>query len=81
MLVRRELARLRREYPELEVEEVDVMLSPLRAWRSGVRMIPALRAEGDLLAGIVLATEEIRRFVTGHLDRSAQAGQRFAPRS
>lgn len=74
MLVRRELTRLRREYPELEVEEVDVVLNPLRAWRSGIRMIPALRAGGDLLAGIVLAPEEIRRFVALHLDRSAQTG-------
>lgn len=77
MLVRRELAKLRREYPELEVEEVDVVLSPLRAWRSGIRMIPALRAGDDLLAGIVLATEEIRRFVTRHLEREEQGGQRI----
>lgn len=76
MLVRRELNRLRQKYPDLEVEEVDVVLNPLRAWQSGIRMIPALQAGDELLAGIILEAEDIRRFVARHLTRSVQAGQK-----
>ncbi|MHB8810087.1 MAG: hypothetical protein ACYC9M_08745 [Desulfobulbaceae bacterium] len=67
MLVRRELDRLRQEYPGLEVEEVDVVVHPLRAWRSGVRMIPALQAGDELLTGIILEAQDIRRLVARHL--------------
>lgn len=76
MLVRRELNRLRQEYPTLKVEEVDVVVNPLRAWRSGIRMIPALQAGDELLAGFFLQTEKIRRFVDRHLARSQEAGQK-----
>lgn len=76
MLVRRELNRLRQEYPALKVEEVDVVANPLLAWRSGIRMIPALRTGDELLAGIILKAGEIRRFVDRHLARSRQAEQK-----
>ena len=75
MLVKRELTRLRQAYPALKVEEIDVVLSPLQAWRSGIRMIPALKAGDDILAGVLLRAEEIRQFVTRHLARPAQARQ------
>lgn len=75
MLVKRELTRLRQEYPELEVEEIDVVFSPLQAWCSGIRMIPALKAGDDILAGFLLRAKQIRQFVTGHIARPAQARQ------
>ena len=75
MLVGRELNRLRQEYPGLEVEEVDVVVHPLRAWRNGVRMIPALQTGDEHLAGFILKAEDIRRFAARHLARSGQAGQ------
>lgn len=75
MLVKRELTRLRQEHPELEVEELDVVLNPLQAWRSGIRMIPALKAGDDILTGVLLRTEQVRQFVARHLDRSARTRQ------
>jgi hypothetical protein len=76
MLAKRELTRLRQAYPALEVVEIDVVFSPLQAWRSGIRMVPALKAGDDILAGVLLSAEQIRRFVTRHLARPAQARQK-----
>jgi len=75
MLVKRELSRLRLEFPALKVKEIDVVLNPLHAWHSGIRMIPALKAGDDLLAGVFLGAEEIRQFVVRYLNHSAQALQ------
>ena len=75
LLVKRELTKLRQEYPELEMEEIDVVRNPLRAWHSGIRMIPALKAGDHLLAGVILKAEQIRQFVIRHLGRSALAPQ------
>lgn len=69
LLVGRELYRLRQAYPDLKVKEVDVARHPLRAWREGIRMIPALRSGSEHLAGVFLSAELIRRFVTRHLAR------------
>ena len=29
-------------HPEISIEEVDILSAPLRTWRDGIRMIPAL---------------------------------------
>ena len=75
MLARRALRRLRLQFPDMKIEEVDVVANPLRAWRDGIRMIPALRAGDDLLAGIFLREEAIRRFVARQMDRCVASGQ------
>jgi hypothetical protein len=38
-------------------------------------MIPALQAGDEVLAGIILEAEDIRRFAARHLARSGQTGQ------
>ena len=62
-LTGRALVRLRREYPELEIETVEVSRDPLRAWQDGVRMVPAIRYQGKNLAGILLTTATLRDFL------------------
>ncbi len=62
-LTGRALVRLRREYPELEIETVEVSRDPLRAWQDGVRMLPAVCREGKLLTGLFLTDEALRDFL------------------
>ncbi len=52
-------------YQEI-VQEVDILKQPRTAWRNGIRMIPALTYDGDMIDGIMLSPEDIRKFVTDH---------------
>ena len=63
MLVSRALNKLLPEFPGLTVEEIDVVAHPATAWKNGVRMIPTLKAEGKTLSGVMLTTEQIRKFL------------------
>lgn len=60
---RKTLQRLAAADPALSIEEVDILGSPLRAWRDGIRMIPALKDGNRLLSGIFLSESAIRRFL------------------
>jgi predicted DsbA family dithiol-disulfide isomerase len=70
LLVKKVLARLRLTYPELVVVEIDAVRSPLLVWQGGIRMIPALKTDNELLSGILLTPATIERFVARHLGRS-----------
>ena len=62
MLADRALAKVQKEFPDIEVEKVDVITNPARVWKGGIRMFPALRAGKDILSGILLNEDEIRKF-------------------
>ena len=63
MLVSRELKKLKLEYPDLEVEEIDVVTNPLLSLKNGIRMIPTLKSGDTKLSGIFLGEDEIREFL------------------
>ena len=63
MLVDRVLAKLIKDFPEIEIERVDVLTHPALTWNDGIRMIPALKNKERVLSGILLHEEEIRRFL------------------
>ena len=63
MMADRALTRILKDYPDVIVEKVDIMTNPGRAWKDGIRMIPALKAGNEILSGVLLSEEEIRRFV------------------
>ena len=67
MLVGRELTKLGREFPQLKVKKVDILTSPGRALKEGVKMIPTLQAGERKLSGVFLTSDEIRKFVTSLL--------------
>ncbi len=54
-------------------ERIDVLRQPLRTWRAGVRMIPALMCNGDILSGIVLNRQDIQAFLERHNIRTGAA--------
>jgi len=62
-LAGRALARLAREYPELEIETVEITRDPHRARQDGVRMLPAIRRDGELLTGLLLTERVLRKFL------------------
>ena len=64
MLVSRELTKLQQEFPELQVEKVDILTNPGRTLKEGVRMIPTLKAGDRQLSGIYLSSAKVREFVT-----------------
>jgi len=63
MLAGRELAELKEIFPSLEIEEIDVVAFPLRAWKDGIRFIPALKAGDTILTGLLLKRKQIRTFL------------------
>jgi len=69
MLVGRELTKLKEEFPQLEIEKVDILANPGRTLKEGIRMIPTLRAGDKTLTGIYLSPAQVRAFVTAMLTR------------
>lgn len=67
MLVGRELTKLQKEFPELQIEKVDILTNPGRTFKDGVRMIPTLKAGDRTLTGIYLSSAQVREFVTATL--------------
>jgi len=45
------------------LEEVDIVAQPLRSWRDGIRMIPAIKVGDDILSGIYLTKPSIEKFL------------------
>jgi len=62
-LAGRALLKLRGEFPDLTIETVEVSQEPLRAWRAGVRMLPAITCNGRTISGIILTTTALRNFL------------------
>lgn len=67
MPVGNELKRLKAEYPDLDIETIDAMMHPIRAWKDGIRLFPAIKIGDDVLSGFFLTGDQLRRFVEDHL--------------
>jgi len=67
MLVGRELTKLQKEFPELQIEKVEILTSPGRTFKDGVRMIPTLKVGDRTLTGVYLSSAQVRGFVTATL--------------
>ncbi len=63
MMVSRALKKLQPGFPEMTVEEVDIVSHPVKAWKNGIRMIPALVAGEKTLSGVYLDSSRIREFL------------------
>lgn len=65
---RKWLKQLKAEQPDLELEFVDILSSPRRTLQDGIRMIPAVKAGGQVLSGLYLDKHAIAAF----LDKARQ---------
>lgn len=57
------LQNLLKQSDDFMLEEVDILAQPLRSWRDGVRMIPAIRVGDDILSGVYLSRTAIKKFI------------------
>ena len=48
---------------EIEVEQIDVLLHPLKTWSDGIRLFPALKTGNRILSGIVLGKKAMETFI------------------
>ncbi len=60
------LRKLSQHHPDLIIKKIDVTLHPLAAWQRGIKIIPALQIESDILAGIFLNETAINKFLLAH---------------
>jgi hypothetical protein len=58
------LKKIQEEHSNLEVEEIDVVTSPVQSWKKGIRLIPTLIKDKQKLSGIFLSAKEIRNFLS-----------------
>lgn len=63
-IARKHLLAVCSENPHLQVEEVELLTSPLRTWQDGIKMVPALKVGDTVLSGLYLSREAITDFVT-----------------
>jgi len=57
------LRKLQREMPDLEIETVETTIHPLKSWKTGIRMIPAIKYGNQVLSGIILSKLAISSFI------------------
>jgi hypothetical protein len=62
-MARKTLYELIDSNPDIRVEEVDIVTSPLRALKDGVRFIPTLKSGDKTLTGFFLSREKIQGFL------------------
>jgi hypothetical protein len=60
----RHLNAIKKQNPSLEIEKVDVLLSPRKSLQAGIRLIPALKINNNILSGIFLNHEKISSFIS-----------------
>lgn len=59
------------DFPEIEIERVEITRSPLRMLKDKIFFIPTLRSNDEKLSGITLSKEQIRNFLTIQQDKQA----------
>lgn len=62
-MVRKTLTELLADRSQVEVDIVDILTSPGRTLRDGVRMIPAIKSGDRILSGIYITKEQLATFL------------------
>jgi len=65
-MVGRELTKLKKQYPHLDIQEVDVIAHPMQTIKNKIKMIPALKI-GDKSKTIGFSPDSVRKFVEANL--------------
>ncbi len=62
-LAKKHLYTLKKEYPDIEIDEVDILTSPGKVRKAGIKMIPAIVIDGRVLSSIYLSRQKIAEFI------------------
>ena len=54
------------QHPEISVEIIDVTSAPRQSWHDGIRMIPALKVDGQILSALFIGRTDIIDFINRH---------------
>jgi hypothetical protein len=57
------LGQLRDEFPDIEIEKLEILTNRVRAREDGVRQVPALVHGERRLSGLFLTKKKIRQFL------------------
>jgi predicted DsbA family dithiol-disulfide isomerase len=63
-LARRQLKKLRKEFPDIEIDAVEVLTNRDKMKDDGVKMFPALVHSDKSLSGFILTRAAIRNYLT-----------------
>lgn len=69
-LAKRHLLAACATHPDVQIEEVELMKSPLRALREGIKMVPALQIGDNILSGLYLSKKSITAFISNHCQQA-----------
>jgi len=56
--------------PRLKLETIEVATNLTRARQAGIKTVPAIRIGNDVLTGLILTPQMIRRFIEQHLENA-----------
>ena len=61
--VRKHLQDLLGDSYAASVTEINVGANPLKAWKNGIKMVPALSCSDDLVSGVILSRKSLEQFL------------------
>ena len=61
------LSEWKQRHPEVEVEVMEVLFHPAKAYEAGVRRIPSLEIDGEIKSWFLPSKEEVRSFLESKL--------------
>lgn len=62
-MAKKALDELLTDMDDIQLEEVEILSSPLRALKDGVKFIPTLQCGQERLSGILLSRDKIAAFI------------------
>jgi len=71
LYVSRALKKIAASSPSLEIETIEVATNLTRSRQAGIKTVPAIKIDDDVLTGLILTPQRIRRFIEQHLPDDA----------
>lgn len=67
LIVSHQLKKLQSRMPNLTIEIIEIVTNPDRAREAGIRTIPALKVEDEILTGLFITPAKIKSFLSRHM--------------
>ncbi|MBU4229055.1 MAG: thioredoxin family protein [Proteobacteria bacterium] len=66
LYVSRALKKIVADSPQIELESIEVATNLTRTHQAGIKTVPAIKIGNDVLTGLILTPQTIRRFIERH---------------